>query len=201
MEERVTLFMTEAQRLSAAGDAGRSSKEIAKLCKFVFKNQEHRFSDREQSHLFQAVQVHVARAPGVRGAPLASEAEGEQFNSAALGLLEDTLKMPFNVFGTAHKRSFLKWHSKLTGEEAGGGGGGGGGGGDGGGAARKRVQVIDAQRTAGGSVTLTLMSSDGDTADVGPTDMSSEAAEGGVLEKVAAAFEAGRDVELTQTSS
>ena len=30
-------------------------------------------------------------------------------------LLEDALKMPFNVFGTKHKRSFLKWYQEATG--------------------------------------------------------------------------------------
>eukprot|EP00955_Chlamydomonas_euryale_P114351 366271-Chlamydomonas_euryale.AAC.5 len=38
------------------------------------------------------------------------------------------LRRPRCAAGTSHKKSFLKWYAKLSGEEAGGGGGGGGGG-------------------------------------------------------------------------
>ncbi|GIL80721.1 hypothetical protein Vretimale_9175 [Volvox reticuliferus] len=31
-------------------------------------------------------------------------------------LIDDALKMPFTVFTTNHKKTFLKWHAKLSGE-------------------------------------------------------------------------------------
>lgn len=69
--------------------------------------------------------------------------------------------MPFNVFGSAHKKSFLKWYSKLTGEPPGQGVKGAAAGG--GGPQRTRAQVIDASLE---TRTVTLMNGDGDTCDV-----------------------------------
>lgn len=56
--------------------------------------------------------------------------------------------MPFTVFTTSHKKSFLKWLDKLQ-QQGGGGGAGGGGGGSGAGAnaassnSKPRHQLID----------------------------------------------------------
>ena len=52
-----------------------------------------RFTEREQSHLFSAVQCHFSAYQDCTG----DDAE------PALGLLEDALKMPFTVFTTSHK--------------------------------------------------------------------------------------------------
>lgn len=66
------------------------------VIRFALYMQEHRFTDREQAHLFQAVQVHAtaATSTSASGAP-----PPEQLKEAGLALVEDALKMPFNVFG------------------------------------------------------------------------------------------------------
>lgn len=103
MEERVTQFHTDAGRPRDA----KTPKDIDRLRKFLFRNQEHRFTEREQSHLFQAVQLYVT-------AYTARQEDGDGDNPAA-ALLEDALKMPFTVFTTSHKKTMLKWLERLSG--------------------------------------------------------------------------------------
>lgn len=100
MDERCAQFATDAQRPRD----GKTRKEIAKLQKFLFRNQEHRFTERAQSHLFSAVQTHVANHSA---APLEDD-------NPALPLVEDALKMPFTVFSTSQKKTMMKWLAKLT---------------------------------------------------------------------------------------
>lgn len=144
MEARTEQFQRDAQK---ARDPNRTPKEIERLRKFLFKNQERRLTEREQSHLFSAVQCHFSAYQDCTG----DDAE------PALGLLEDALKMPFTVFTTSHKKTFLKWHAKLQGQadceaapEAAAGSG-----------QLPVWQVIDAS-----GATITVMAADGTTVDV-----------------------------------
>lgn len=106
MEERVHQFHETAEkRLEGA----KLASEIATLRRFLFKNQEYRFSEREKQKLFTAVQVHYANP-----AALAADKTGVQLIS---GLIQDCLAMPFSVFSTAHKSAFLKWHWQLLGKD------------------------------------------------------------------------------------
>ena len=119
MEARVEQFHKDAHRPRDK----KTPKDIDKLRKFLYKNQEFRFTEREQSHLFQAVQLYVtaytsaaAAAGNTTGAPAlvaAAHDEDEGSNPAAT-LLEDALKMPFTVFTTSQKKTMLKWLDKFS---------------------------------------------------------------------------------------
>jgi hypothetical protein len=121
MEARVEQFHRDAQRPKDK----KTAKDIEKLRKFLYKNQEYRFTEREQSHLFQAVQLYItaytsavgtAAAGSTTGTPSATAAvaqDDETSNPAAV-LLEDALKMPFTVFTTSQKKTMLKWLDKLS---------------------------------------------------------------------------------------
>ncbi|GIL63209.1 hypothetical protein Vafri_17338 [Volvox africanus] len=104
MEDRVQQFHVDAQRPRDT----KTPKEIERLRKFLFKNQEYRFTEREQSHLFSAVQAHYAAH---------ADLPDESAREPALMLIDDALKMPFTVFTTSHKKTFLKWHAKLSCEQ------------------------------------------------------------------------------------
>ncbi|WIA34477.1 hypothetical protein OEZ86_012808 [Tetradesmus obliquus] len=67
----------------------------------------YRFTDRDQSHLFQAIQLYVTMY-----------SSSPEPDSPALNLVEDALKMPFTVFTTGQKKSMLKWLDRLNGLEA-----------------------------------------------------------------------------------
>ncbi|GLI70973.1 hypothetical protein VaNZ11_016076 [Volvox africanus] len=104
MEDRVQQFHVDAQRPRDT----KTPKEIERLRKFLFKNQEYRFTEREQSHLFSAVQAHYAAH---------ADLPDESAREPAQMLIDDALKMPFTVFTTSHKKTFLKWHAKLSCEQ------------------------------------------------------------------------------------
>lgn len=57
MEQRVLQFHTDASEMRKAKATAKAIKEIAKLRKFLHKNQGHSFSEREKSHLFAAIEV------------------------------------------------------------------------------------------------------------------------------------------------
>eukprot|EP00775_Hariotina_reticulata_P002093 gene2093-2411_t len=102
MEARCQQFQTDAQRPRDQ----KTSKDIDKLKKFLYKNQEYRFSDKEQTYLFQAVQLYAHSYIAV---PVP--------DSPAVELVEDALKMPFTVFSTNQKKTMLKLLDKLNGLE------------------------------------------------------------------------------------
>ncbi|GLC44972.1 hypothetical protein PLESTB_000670200 [Pleodorina starrii] len=169
MEDRVQQFQIDAQRPRDP----KTPKEIERLRKFLFKNQEYRFTEREQSHLFSAVQAHYAAHADL---PDASARE------PALELIEDALKMPFTVFTTSQKKTFLKWHAKLTGSEADHGKSPAAGAASS--AERTEYQVIDATETM-----ISCMTDDGDVVDL---DVKASAQD--LVAKLRAAFDDGKAV-------
>jgi hypothetical protein len=145
MEERVAQFQAAAEaRLPPA----KLAKEVATLQRFLHRNQDHRFTEREKAKLFTAIQAHYANPAASSGAPklgraVAAEAPATALHAAAavaaartdaadadaegsgngplvLGLIEDALKMPFTVFSTAQKLQLLKWLDTLQGAAGGG---------------------------------------------------------------------------------
>lgn len=86
-----------------SGKSKGAVKEIATLRKFLHKNQDKRFTDKEVSRLFDSIQLYVHK----------EDLESEHKE----GLLEDALKMPFTVFSTKQKKSMLKWLESLRGGE------------------------------------------------------------------------------------
>lgn len=165
-EARCLQFLTDAQRPKD----NKTVKDIEKLKKFLFKNQEHRFTEREQTHLFQAIQVY-ANSPH----------DTNDGDHPALSLVDDALKMPFTVFTTSHKKSMLRWHAKLTGGPEPGAATSG--------PVSAKYQVID---IADGIVTC--MDPDGETLDIALTDVSQE-----MQEAITQGFEDGKDVQLKIT--
>ena len=59
MDARVALFHTTATDLRKAGAPARqkAAKEVKQLRSFLFKNQSYRFTERDKSHLFSAIEV------------------------------------------------------------------------------------------------------------------------------------------------
>ncbi|KAG2422937.1 hypothetical protein HXX76_015688 [Chlamydomonas incerta] len=103
-------------------------------------------------------------------------------------LVDDALKMPFTVFTTSHKKTYLKWHAKLTGE----GDKGQQGAAAGGGGKPLTYTVYDLPE---GGVTLGLMTDEGDTLELqlAAAGAAAGACEPALLEQIRAAFEAGED--------
>lgn len=103
MEDRVALFQSVAES-KLQGD--KLLKELLTLRRFLFKNQNHRFTEREKQKLYTAIQTHYANNAKTDSAPF------------VLNLIEDALKMPFTVFSTSQKAQLLKWHDALLGDAA-----------------------------------------------------------------------------------
>ncbi|KAG5184540.1 hypothetical protein JKP88DRAFT_194926 [Tribonema minus] len=103
MDDRCSKFCEDASATRAPG------KEIGTLRNFLQRNQEQRLTDKAQNHLLEAVRVHVTRA---------KQDGSEAALSAAFDLVKDALTMPFNIFGSKHKKSLLKWHEDLAGLSA-----------------------------------------------------------------------------------
>ncbi len=93
------------------GRSNKTLKEIATLQRFLFKNQAYRFSENEKMQLFGAIQSYYAMfaVPASWNSSLSS--------NPVLPLLEDALKMPFNVVGTKQKKRLLKWYTELSGQD------------------------------------------------------------------------------------
>jgi len=114
MEARVQAFADVAERALSGPPL---QKEIASLRKFLHKQQEHRFSGPEKAALFTAISRHHAN-PSSR---LPSEGHTAGGNEApVLKLIEDALKLPERVIGTAHKEALQKWYWALLGRAQGG---------------------------------------------------------------------------------
>jgi hypothetical protein len=78
-------------------------KEVATLQKFLFKNQNQRFTDKAVSRVFDTIQLYVNK--------------DDLEKDIKEGLLEDSLKMPFTVFNTKQKKTMIKWLEDLRGAE------------------------------------------------------------------------------------
>lgn len=104
MDERCSKFAADAAQRPT------DAKLIATLRKFLFRNQEQRLSAASQQALCDACVKHAA-------------AVGANMDVAqSVGLIEDALAMPFNIFTTAHKKQLLKHLDRLRGLEGEGGG-------------------------------------------------------------------------------
>lgn len=82
------------------------AKEITALRRFLFRNQDYRFTKSAQTNLYAAVRSHHTNAA-------AFEASGGE--APILKLLDDALKMPFTVFTSAQKDRLLQLYWALLG--------------------------------------------------------------------------------------
>jgi hypothetical protein len=105
MEDRVAEFQSQA---SARLPSPKLEREISSLRRFLHKNQEHKFTEREKQRLFTAVQAHFSNPAAAKPAD-----GGDGESVPVVALIEDALKMPFTVFTTAHKQQMLKWLESL----------------------------------------------------------------------------------------
>mmetsp|Transcript_23398 Transcript_23398/g.30392 ORF Transcript_23398/g.30392 Transcript_23398/m.30392 type:complete len:193 (+) Transcript_23398:29-607(+) len=109
MEDRIAQFHSDAQNHNNNnGISPKISKEIAKLQKFLFRNQSYRFTERDKSHMFSAIECYVSLYSN--NLP----AEDDTAVSPVLNLLDDALKMPFNIFSTKQKQKLLKWQRQFS---------------------------------------------------------------------------------------
>lgn len=132
-----------------------------------------------------ALRVHILTPVCKLAALLAHPTLG----TLALGTLMLTvssslLQMPFTVFTTSHKKTFLKWHAKLTGGVAPTNGGGTG---TGAAAAVQTYQVYDMTDD-----TISCMTDDGDTVEV-----DAAGCEAALVARVRELFDGGADVRVT----
>ncbi|KAL4151498.1 hypothetical protein PRNP1_008442 [Phytophthora ramorum] len=113
MDSRCIKFWEDGQVLVAAisGAArvdqtqGKIFKELRTMSRFVQRNQSQRFSDAAQQKLVDCVGHYVGL--GKQGGAMLPVAE------ATFQTVKDGLAMPFNVFGTKHKKRLLKWYNEL----------------------------------------------------------------------------------------
>lgn len=84
-------------------------KEIETLRKFLFRNQDYRFTKSEQQYIFMAVTTHGNNF-------LKNRTDAHE--DVITNLLDDALKMPFNVFNSSQKDKLLAMYYIVLGEEA-----------------------------------------------------------------------------------
>lgn len=139
MDERAKQFKTAAEAQLCGGPL---KKEIATLRRFLFRNQEYRFTKSAQQYLYMAVVAHhsnpashhasaiVEGSDGTCGSAMQKDAEenaneddvreGEAADTPILKLLDDTLKMPFSVFSSVQKEKLLALYWSVLGTAGGG---------------------------------------------------------------------------------
>ncbi|KAI8817684.1 uncharacterized protein EV422DRAFT_211899 [Fimicolochytrium jonesii] len=119
MEERVRQYHAEASGFLPAGPSGEPStttpynpvkvlRAMNAYRKFIHKNQDFRFTDKDKARLFGAVQAYFTYWD--RSQNVAGDVPGEQ-KPSSLPLIEDALKVPF--FTTKQKSTMLKWYEEV----------------------------------------------------------------------------------------
>jgi hypothetical protein len=176
MEDRVAQFQEAAEKRLAGAPLAR---EIGTLRKFLYKNQEYRFTDREKTKLFTAVAAHWSNAAAIE-----PDKTGQSLIS---GLIDDCLKMPFTVFSTSQKSTMLKWHYALLGKPDAGDAAASGSSADPRAQRLHRFTVIDAN-TKDGYLSL-LDDTTGETRDDIKCALGSDA-----LKRISDALQAGKEV-------
>jgi len=116
MEERCIQFHEDAMRAYGLDEEGGTtsttstkkinvSKQVATLRKFLHNNQHQRFPDKATIRLFATIQIYTSSTSVPKEKTTTSAVLTDDDKEA---LLEDALKMPFTVFGTKQKKTFLK---------------------------------------------------------------------------------------------
>ncbi|KAI8369335.1 uncharacterized protein BYT42DRAFT_105725 [Radiomyces spectabilis] len=107
MEQRIQQFHDDTKALSNPPTA-KQIKQMNTLKKFIFKNQDYRFTDKEKNKLFASIEAYFtcfdrtdATAGGVSAFPL----------------IEDALKVP--CFTTKQKNLLLKWYEEILAQQEG----------------------------------------------------------------------------------
>lgn len=105
MDERTRQFKEAAEDATLSSSA--LTKELNTLRKFLYRNQEYRFTKSEQQYIFLAVSTHCKNF--LKSRP-------QEHENNYIGLVDDALKMPFTVFSSAQKDKLLQLYYTMLGE-------------------------------------------------------------------------------------
>ncbi|KAI8642412.1 hypothetical protein BD408DRAFT_451688 [Parasitella parasitica] len=104
MEQRIQQFHDDTKGISKPPTA-KTVKQMNTLKKFIFKNQDYRFSDKEKNKLFACIEAYFT----------VFDRSGLTDRVSAFPLIEDSLKVP--CFTTKQKNQLLKWYDEILAKE------------------------------------------------------------------------------------
>ncbi|KAI9031591.1 hypothetical protein CLU79DRAFT_729262 [Phycomyces nitens] len=100
MEQRIQQFHDDTKTIPKPPTA-KTVKQMNTLKKFLFKNQDYRFSDKEKNKLFACIEAYFT----------CFDRSIDSQSLSAFPLIEDALKVP--CFTTKQKMQLLKWHQEI----------------------------------------------------------------------------------------
>ncbi|KAG2213564.1 hypothetical protein INT46_002270 [Mucor plumbeus] len=106
MEQRIQQFHDDTKTIPKPPTA-KTVKQMNTLKKFIFKNQDYRFSDKEKNKLFACIEAYFT----------VFDRSGLTDKVSAFPLIEDSLKVP--CFTTKQKSQLLKWYEEILAKEEG----------------------------------------------------------------------------------
>ncbi|KAI8335957.1 hypothetical protein BC941DRAFT_495215 [Chlamydoabsidia padenii] len=100
MEQRIQKFHDDSKTVTNPPTA-KHLKQMQTLKKFIFKNQDYRFSDKEKNKLFACIETYFS----------VFDRSASMVSVSAFPLIEDALKVP--CFTTKQKSQLLKWYEEI----------------------------------------------------------------------------------------
>ncbi|KAL9551792.1 hypothetical protein MBANPS3_004091 [Mucor bainieri] len=104
MEQRIQQFHDDTKTIPKPPTA-KTVKQMNTLKKFIFKNQDYRFSDKEKNKLFACIEAYFT----------VFDRSGLTDKVSSFPLIEDSLKVP--CFTTKQKGQLLKWYDEILAKE------------------------------------------------------------------------------------
>ncbi|KAG1051442.1 hypothetical protein G6F43_006343 [Rhizopus delemar] len=106
MEQRIQQFHDDTKNIPKPPTA-KTLKQMNTLKKFIFKNQDFRFSDKEKNKLFACIEAYFT----------VFDRSGLTEQVSSFPLIEDALKVP--CFTTKQKSQLLKWYDEILAKQEG----------------------------------------------------------------------------------
>ncbi|KAI9472035.1 MAG: hypothetical protein EXX96DRAFT_582676 [Benjaminiella poitrasii] len=106
MEQRIQQFHDDTKTIPKPPTA-KTVKQMNTLKKFIFKNQDYRFSDKEKNKLFACIEAYFT----------VFDRSGLTEKVSAFPLIEDALKVP--CFTAKQKNQLLKWYDEILAKQEG----------------------------------------------------------------------------------
>ncbi|CAO3632647.1 unnamed protein product [Cunninghamella blakesleeana] len=110
MEQRIQKFHNDTKTITTPPSA-KTIKQMTTLKKFIYKNQDYKFTDKEKNKLFACIEAYFSAFD--RSTTTTSEN-----TVSAFPLIEDALKVP--CFTTKQKSQLLKWYDEILAKQEGG---------------------------------------------------------------------------------
>ncbi|CAO3642706.1 unnamed protein product [Mucor hiemalis] len=107
MEQRIQQFHNDTKTIPKPPTT-KTLKQMNTLKKFIFKNQDYRFSDKEKNKLFACIEAYFT----------VFDRSGLTDKVSSFPLIEDALKVP--CFTTKQKSQMLKWYEEILAKQEGG---------------------------------------------------------------------------------